>query len=144
MACKHCFIILLLACIFSHGQCGVQPLTAETIDPLLTGYKVVFVNFYADWCRFSRMLAPIFEEASNLVAKEFSAPGDVLFSKVDCDAQPTISQKYSVNKYPTMKLFRNGQMMKREYRGQRTAASLADFVKQQLKNMKTLKNVQKY
>lgn len=26
--------------------------------------EVVFVNFYADWCRFSQLLMPIFEEAS--------------------------------------------------------------------------------
>lgn len=28
-------------------------------------YDIVFVNFYADWCRFSQHLMPIFEEASN-------------------------------------------------------------------------------
>jgi len=131
---NHYFILLLFASAIPFGHSAVQPLTTDTIDPLLSGYKVVFVNFYADWCRFSRMLAPIFEEASNLVAKEFPSSGDVLFAKVDCDAQPTIAQKYSVNKYPTMKLFRNGVMMKKEYRGQRTANSLADFVRQQLKN----------
>ena len=49
--------------------------------------QLVFVNFYADWCRFSRMLAPIFEEASNVVAKEFNQPGMVVFGKVDCDNQ---------------------------------------------------------
>jgi len=33
-----------------------------------------------------------------------------------------------------MKLFRNGQMAKREYRGQRSAESLASFVREQLKD----------
>ena len=130
---QYLFVVLCVSA-FSFGTCAVQPLTTDTIDPVLNGYKVVFVNFYADWCRFSRMLAPVFEEASNLVSKEFSTPGTVLFAKVDCDAQPSIAQKYSVNKYPTMKLFRNGVMMKKEYRGQRTANSLADFVRQQLKS----------
>lgn len=45
-----------------------------------------------------------------------------------------IAKKYSVNKYPTMKLFRNGQLMKREYRGQRTSEALLEFVKEQLKD----------
>ena len=49
--------------------------------------QLVFVNFYADWCRFSRMLAPVFEEASNIVAREYVQPGAVLFAKVDCDNQ---------------------------------------------------------
>ena len=45
-----------------------------------------------------------------------------------------IAQKYHVNKYPTMKLFRGGQLVKREYRGQRSAESLANFIKDQLKD----------
>ncbi|KAL0171965.1 hypothetical protein M9458_032276, partial [Cirrhinus mrigala] len=34
-------------------------------------------------------------------------------------------------KYPTLKLFRNGMMMKREYRGQRSVTAIADFIRQQ-------------
>jgi len=33
------------------------------------------------------MLAPIFDEASNLVAREYTNPGTVVFGKVDCDSQ---------------------------------------------------------
>ena len=33
---------------------------------------VVFVNFYADWCRFSQILAPTFDEASRLISEEFT------------------------------------------------------------------------
>lgn len=33
-------------------------------------YELVFLNFYADWCRFSQMLAPIFEDAADKAAKE--------------------------------------------------------------------------
>lgn len=58
-----------------------------------------------------------------------------------------IGQKYMVNKYPTLKLFRNGEMIKKEYRyflggcllkffptsfsGQRSADALTDFVNKQ-------------
>ena len=37
------------------------------------------------------MLAPIFEEASNLVAREYPNPGVVVFGKVDCDSQRKLS-----------------------------------------------------
>lgn len=51
-------------------------------------YEVVFLNFYADWCRFSQMLAPIFEEAAFKVATEFaSGENKVLFAKVDCEQE---------------------------------------------------------
>jgi endoplasmic reticulum resident protein 44 len=54
--------------------------------------EFVFVNFYADWCRFSNMLAPIWDEAADKVAAEFPDAGRVLIGKVDCD-------KESKNKY---------------------------------------------
>lgn len=42
-----------------------------------------------------------------------------------------IAQRYRITKYPTLKLFRNGMMMKREYRGQRSVVAIADFIRQQ-------------
>uniref|UniRef100_A0A914CVZ5 Thioredoxin domain-containing protein n=1 Tax=Acrobeloides nanus TaxID=290746 RepID=A0A914CVZ5_9BILA len=68
-------------------------------------------------------------EASN----KFSnlPPGKVTFASVDCDRNPTIAQKYSVNKYPTLKIFRNGELIKKEYRGQRSVDALAEFVNKQ-------------
>nr|CAB3243672.1 endoplasmic reticulum resident protein 44-like [Phallusia mammillata] len=126
--------IFLFMVFFHHCTCDVVQLDKNNVDVILNNNQLVFVNFYADWCRFSRMLAPIFEEGSNLVKKDYPDPGMVVFAKVDCDSQPDIAQKYHVNKYPTMKLFRGGQLVKREYRGQRSAENLADFIRQQLKD----------
>ena len=47
--------------------------------------ELVLINFYADWCRFSNMLAPIFDEAADKVAAEFPEKGRVVLGKVDCD-----------------------------------------------------------
>ncbi|EMP33926.1 Endoplasmic reticulum resident protein 44 [Chelonia mydas] len=46
---------------------------------------VALVNFYADWCRFSQMLHPIFEEASNVIKEEYPDKNQVVFARVDCD-----------------------------------------------------------
>ena len=43
-----------------------------------------------------------------------------------------IAQQYKVNKYPTLKLLRNGELVKREFRGQRSVEALAAFLKEQL------------
>lgn len=32
--------------------------------------ELVFLNFYAEWCRFSNILAPIFNEAADKVSKK--------------------------------------------------------------------------
>lgn len=46
-----------------------------------------------------------------------------------------IAQKYHVNKYPTLKMFRNGELAKREYRGQRSVEALESFIQSQLDSM---------
>jgi len=54
---------------------------------LTANTELVLINFYADWCRFSNMLQPIFDEAADKVAAEFPTPGKVVLAKVDCDKE---------------------------------------------------------
>lgn len=49
--------------------------------------ELVVINFYADWCKFSNMLQPIFDEAADKVKEAFTEPGRVVFGKVDCDKE---------------------------------------------------------
>uniref|UniRef100_H2TSN9 Endoplasmic reticulum protein 44 n=1 Tax=Takifugu rubripes TaxID=31033 RepID=H2TSN9_TAKRU len=96
------------------------------------GFTLLRLNIFSlHRCRFSQMLHPIFEEASNIVREEFPSTHQVVFARVDCDQHSDIAQRYRINKYPTLKLFRNGMMMKREYRGQRSVVAIADFIRQQ-------------
>nr|XP_045013800.1 endoplasmic reticulum resident protein 44 isoform X1 [Jaculus jaculus] len=80
------------------------------------------------------MLHPIFEEASDVIKEEYPDKNQVVFARVDCDQHSDIAQRYRISKYPTLKLFRNGMMMKREYRGQRSVKALADYIRQQKSN----------
>uniref|UniRef100_A0AAZ3NX87 Thioredoxin domain-containing protein n=1 Tax=Oncorhynchus tshawytscha TaxID=74940 RepID=A0AAZ3NX87_ONCTS len=113
------------------GQAEITSLDTGNIEDILNNAGVALVNFYADWCRFSQMLQPIFEEASNIAREEFPDVTQVVFARVDCDQHSDIAQRYRISKYPTLKLFRNGMMMKREYRGQRSVTAIADFIRQQ-------------
>ena len=45
-----------------------------------------------------------------------------------------IAGKYRINKYPTIKLFRAGNVVKKEYRGQRSVEALVQFAKDQAEN----------
>ncbi len=47
----------------------------------------MFINFYADWCRFSNLLAPEWDKAADKAAEEFGIPGKVVVGKVDCDSE---------------------------------------------------------
>lgn len=77
---------------------------------------------------------PIFEEAAESVAKEFPEAGRVVMGKVDCDKETSIATRFHITKYPTLKVIRNGQPAKREYRGQRSTEAFTEFIKKQLED----------
>lgn len=45
-----------------------------------------------------------------------------------------ISSRFHITKYPTLKVIRNGQPAKREYRGDRSVDSFVKFVEKQLED----------
>ena len=45
-----------------------------------------------------------------------------------------MAARYAVSKYPTLKIFRYGSMVRREYRGQRSTEALVAFLREQLQN----------
>ncbi|XP_036611917.1 endoplasmic reticulum resident protein 44-like [Trichosurus vulpecula] len=126
-----CSLLLLITWIFTPITAEIASLDSGNIDEILNNADVALVNFYADWCRFSQMLHPIFEEASNVIKEEYPNKNQVVFARVDCDQHSKIAQRYRISKYPTLKLFRNGMMMKREYRGHRSVTAIANYIRQQ-------------
>lgn len=66
--------------------------------------------------------------------EEFNETGKVVMGKVDCDAENSVASRFQISKYPTLKVIRNGQPTKREYRGQRSADAFHEFVKKQLED----------
>lgn len=67
-------------------------------------YKGVVVDFYATWCGPCQRLAPYLEE----LAKQNPT---VLFVKVE-SAFNSIHSQYGIRSYPTIKIFKNGSVIK--------------------------------
>jgi len=129
-----CFILCLVQFIGPCSCSAAVQLTSSNFDELTMKHDLVFLNFYADWCRFSQMLAPIFEEAAQKIAQEFPEPGKVLFGKIDCETETALGTRFHVTKYPTLKLMMNGKILKKEYRGQRSMEALSEHVRNLLRD----------
>lgn len=125
---------MILHMFYNPINSGAVQLTSENMDMTLASNELVFINFYAEWCRFSNLLQPIFDEAADKVKEAFPEAGKVVMGKVDCDRETSIASRFHISKYPTLKIVRNGQTTKREYRGQRSAEAFVDFVKKQLED----------
>ena len=125
--------LILLLSHLNLCDSGAVQLDTSNIDKVLEDYDFVFINFYADWCRFSNMLSPIWDEGADKISSELAGQS-VLVGKIDCDAQSSLGTKFHITKYPTIKYVVNGQLAKKEYRGQRSAQAFLDFVIEQTKN----------
>ncbi|XP_026495277.1 endoplasmic reticulum resident protein 44 [Vanessa tameamea] len=125
-------MILICYSFYNPTDSGAVQITQSNIDMVLASNEVVFINFYAEWCKFSNMLMPIFDDAAEEVTKAGYDTGKVVMGKVDCDKEASIATRFHISKYPTLKLFRNGLPAKKEYRGQRSVEAFAEFIKKQL------------
>ncbi|MEO5632453.1 tetratricopeptide repeat protein [Gaiella sp.] len=91
----------------------------EVITRSLT--QAVLVDFWADWCQPCHALAPVIEAA-------VEDRGDaVALVKVDVDANPGLSETYSVSGIPAVKAFRDGRVVA-QFTGVRSRAALDMFL----------------
>ncbi len=80
---------------------STQTLTGQNFESTITAGSIVLVDFWASWCGPCRQFAPVFEAAS--VQHE-----DIVFGKVDTEAEQTLAAAAKITSIPTLMAFRDG------------------------------------
>ena len=65
---------------------------------------IVLIDLWAEWCGPCRMFGPIFEAASE-------ANSDIVFGKVDTEANQGLAAALDVRSIPTLMAFRDGVLL---------------------------------
>src|SRR3954453_21474168 len=97
-------------------------LTKDTFEETVTGNDIVLVDFWASWCGPCRSFAPVFEQASE-------ENPDILFAKVDTEAEPDLAGGLQIMSIPTLMIFRENVLLFSQA-GALPAAALNDLIGQ--------------
>ncbi|WUG91328.1 thioredoxin family protein [Streptomyces sp. NBC_00454] len=75
-------------------------LTKENFDQTVSENSFVLIDFWAGWCRPCLQFAPVYEKAAE-------ANPDLVFAKVDTEAQQELAAAFQISSIPTLMIVRD-------------------------------------
>ncbi|MFJ8114007.1 thioredoxin [Streptomyces sp. NPDC096132] len=75
-------------------------LTKDNFEETVTGSDIVLIDFWAAWCGPCRMFGPVYEKAAE-------RHPDIVFGKVDTEAQSELAGAFQISSIPTLMAVRD-------------------------------------
>jgi thioredoxin reductase (NADPH) len=83
---------------------ATKDLTAEEFNDTITDNEIVLVDFWASWCGPCKQFAPTFAASSE-------EHPDVVYAKVDTEAEHELAQAADIRSIPTLMAFKKGKLV---------------------------------
>lgn len=139
-----CLVIVNWSGVLAKEE-DVLELTDNDFESSISQHETLLVMFYAPWCGHCKRLKPEYAKAAEDLLRN---DPPVALAKVDCtEAGKETCNKHSVSGYPTLKIFRNGELSQ-DYNGPREAAGIVKYMKAQVgpssKEIKSVAELEKF
>ncbi|MEO3938395.1 thioredoxin domain-containing protein [Dermatophilaceae bacterium Soc4.6] len=82
-------------------------LTASTFEQTVLDHDIVMVDLWASWCGPCLRFGPVYDKASE-------ANADIVFGKVDTEAEQALAAALDISSIPTLMAFREGILVFRQ------------------------------
>jgi thioredoxin 1 len=83
-----------------YAMSSTMELTKENFDQTVTDNDFVLIDFWASWCGPCRQFAPVYDKAAE-------ENPDLVFGKVDTEAQPELAAAFGIQSIPTLMIVRD-------------------------------------